>query len=566
MNIASAVKAAQNGEEAGFSFLYRATWRDKYYIALKYMGNDADAQDVLQEAYAKAFRKLDALEDPEKFPAWLGRIVANTAKNALEKKRPTPFTELEWEEDGSSPVDDLEEDAVEAQPELAISRKETKELVRELIGSLSDEQRICVLLFYLEGQSVREIAEALDCSENTVKSRLNYGRKAIRKQVEQLQKRGYLLGAAPMPLLLRLLRNEQTFPEFSQAAESAMQASGPQASGSQASGPQASGSQASGPQASGSQASGPQASGSQASGPQTSGSQASGSQASGSQTGGSQASGSQTNGSAAGSHGLGATVKETAKQTLMHTALGKTLASVVAAVIVGTAVGGAVIWNNSRQPDESAPSASALQTDSSDAAQNDSSLEESSSNQEGSSQQEDASQTEENPSAGLGEKYKQALAAVTSKQPGYDFSAQLAPYTADGSYRYALYDIDSDTVPELLVSTDAGEVGYSVVFTCADGAQPVLLKGGLYENGEGISYTGLVVPKEGTGLYSVELSRANGQEKVYPVNIVSGEIKVDGSPAYSFTLGDADAQAFGAAHESLTWYESTDTAALDALD
>ena len=547
MNIASAVKAAQNGEEAGFSFLYRATWRDKYYIALKYMGNDADAQDVLQEAYAKAFRKLDALEDPEKFPAWLGRIVANTAKNALEKKRPTPFTELEWEEDGSSPVDDLEEDAVEAQPELAISRKETKELVRELIGSLSDEQRICVLLFYLEGQSVREIAEALDCSENTVKSRLNYGRKAIRKQVEQLQKRGYLLGAAPMPLLLRLLRNEQTFPEFSQAAESAMQASGSQASGSQASG-----SQASGPQASGSQTSGPQASGSQTSGPQ--------------------ASASQTGGSAVGSHGLGATVKETAKQTLMHTALGKTLASVVAAVIVGTAVGGAVIWNNSRQPDEPAPSASASQTDSSDAAQNDSSSEQSSSqqesfsNQEGSSQQEDASQTEENPSAGLGEKYKQALAAVTSKQPGYDFSAQLAPYTADGSYRYALYDIDSDTVPELLVSTDAGEVGYSVVFTCADGAQPVLLKGGLYENGEGTSYTGLVVPKEGTGLYSVELSRANGQEKVYPVSIVSGEIKVDGSPAYSFTLGDADAQAFGVAHESLTWYESTDTAALDALD
>ena len=536
MNIASAVKAAQNGEEAGFSFLYRATWRDKYYIALKYMGNDADAQDVLQEAYAKAFRKLDALEDPEKFPAWLGRIVANTAKNALEKKRPTPFTELEWEEDGSSPVDDLEEDAVEAQPELAISRKETKELVRELIGSLSDEQRICVLLFYLEGQSVREIAEALDCSENTVKSRLNYGRKAIRKQVEQLQKRGYLLGAAPMPLLLRLLRNEQTFPEFSQAAESAMQASGSQASGSQTGGTQASGSQASGPQTSSSQASGPQTSSPQ------------------------------TGGSAAGSHGLGATVKETAKQTLMQTALGKTLASVVAAVIVGTAVGGAVIWNNSRQPDEPAPSASASQTDSSDAAQNDSSLEESSSSQEGSSQQEDASQTEENPSAGLGEKYKQALAAVTSKQPGYDFSAQLAPYTADGSYRYALYDIDSDTVPELLVSTDAGEVGYSVVFTCADGAQPVLLKGGLYENGEGISYTGLVVPKEGTGLYSVELSRANGQEKVYPVNIVSGEIKVDGSPAYSFTLGDADAQAFGAAHESLTWYESTDTAALDALD
>src|SRR5699024_5304281 len=103
----------------------------------------------------------------------------------------------------------IEDDNLENQPEAAYTRQETKELVHELLDSLSDEQRLCVLMFHIEGASIREIAQTLNCSENTVKSRLNYGRKNLRIRAEQLQKKGYkLYGIAPLPLLLYLFRTD----------------------------------------------------------------------------------------------------------------------------------------------------------------------------------------------------------------------------------------------------------------------------------------------------------------------------------------------------------------------
>ncbi|MCD8022266.1 MAG: hypothetical protein LUF30_04590 [Lachnospiraceae bacterium] len=86
MTYTEAIQRALAGDERGFTFLYEETHESKMYLALQYMKNEDDAMDVLQDAYVKAFAKLDTLQDPEKFPAWLGMIVANTAKNALAKK------------------------------------------------------------------------------------------------------------------------------------------------------------------------------------------------------------------------------------------------------------------------------------------------------------------------------------------------------------------------------------------------------------------------------------------------------------------------------------------------
>ena len=93
---------------------------------------------------------------------------------------------------------------------MAYTEKETQEMVRTMIDALPEDQRMCILMFHLEGASIREIAEAMECSENTVKSRLNYGRKGIKKQSEELQRRGYkLYNMAPLPLLLYLLHSEE---------------------------------------------------------------------------------------------------------------------------------------------------------------------------------------------------------------------------------------------------------------------------------------------------------------------------------------------------------------------
>ena len=209
MDYKEAVALAKQGDERGYGFLYETTYKSKYYLALQYMKNEEAAQDVLQEAYIRAFTKLDMLTEPEAFPGWLGRIVANTAKNMLVKKNPMLFSQMETEEEGENFEYRIEDDSIESQPELSYTRQETQELVREMIDSLSEEQRMCILLFHIEGASIREIAVTLGCSENTVKSRLNYGRQNLKKKAEELQKKGYkLYSVAPLPLFLYLLRSQ----------------------------------------------------------------------------------------------------------------------------------------------------------------------------------------------------------------------------------------------------------------------------------------------------------------------------------------------------------------------
>lgn len=212
MNYKKAIDLLKNNDNAGFEFLYNNTYRDKYYLALKYMKNEEDAMDVMQESYLKAIEKIDTLDDPEKFPKWFSMIVANTAKNALKKKYPVLFSQMVSENDDGDLFEyQLEDESITFQPERAYSDKETQEMVQELISSLSEEQRMCIIMFHFDGLSIKEIAQALGCSENTVKSRLNYGRKNIKSKAEELQKKGYkLYGLAPLPLLLYLMWLEKS--------------------------------------------------------------------------------------------------------------------------------------------------------------------------------------------------------------------------------------------------------------------------------------------------------------------------------------------------------------------
>lgn len=243
MNYTEAVRLVKQGDENGFNFLYEETYKSKYYLALKYMQNEEAAKDVLQDAYIQAFRKLDTLENPEKFASWLGIIVANTAKNALQKKNPMLFSEIVGDQEEEEFEYQIEDESIENQPEIAYSQRETQELVHELIDSLSEEQRMCILMFHIEGQSISEIAESLGCSENTVKSRLNYGRKNIKGKAEELQKKGYkLYGMAPVPFLLYLLKSE----EHALAAQGVLETAGKAMAGNIADKVAASGAQSTG--------------------------------------------------------------------------------------------------------------------------------------------------------------------------------------------------------------------------------------------------------------------------------------------------------------------------------
>ena len=204
------VKKSMQWDEDAFRKVYEATYYRMLYIAKKYMKNDAAAEDVLQEAYIKIWTNLPQLGQPEAYVSWASRIVANTALNELRKTQPTLFSEMSAEgEDGSEMAFDVEDTYVPNQPELSFTDAEEQQIIREMIDSLSDEQRMCILMYYMENLSVREIAETMGCSEGTVKSRLNYGRQNIKAKAEELQKKGYnFKGISALAVLLLLLGRE----------------------------------------------------------------------------------------------------------------------------------------------------------------------------------------------------------------------------------------------------------------------------------------------------------------------------------------------------------------------
>ena len=209
MNFTEAVNLAKKGDEEGYTYLYEQTYSKALYVAIKYVKQEDRAYDVLQDAYIKAFKSLEQLEKPEKFVSWFHMIVARTALNDLKKKSPMLFTEFERDDERFDISNMFRDEYTDNQPELVIEKKETSRIVQEIIDTLSDEQRTCVTMYYIDEFSVKEIAETIEVSENTVKSRLNYARKKIEDKVKMLESQGTkLYGLAPVPFFVLLMKKE----------------------------------------------------------------------------------------------------------------------------------------------------------------------------------------------------------------------------------------------------------------------------------------------------------------------------------------------------------------------
>lgn len=224
-----AVGLAMEGREEGYNFLYQQTYQKSYYVALKYMKQEEEAADVLQDAYIKAFQNLDQLQEPDKFPGWFSKIVASKALDELRKKKAVLFSQMQTEDSEEVSMEELlVDERVENRPELAMDREETSRLVQEMIAGLSDEQRMCVMMFYIEQMSVKNIAEVTGVSENTVKSRLKYGRKNIEEKVLELERKGTkLYGITPFPFFLYfLLRDTYSAGVFQIPLQNILQAAG----------------------------------------------------------------------------------------------------------------------------------------------------------------------------------------------------------------------------------------------------------------------------------------------------------------------------------------------------
>ena len=196
------IKKAQEGDSEAFAIIYNETVKTAYYVAKRILISEEATEDVLQEAYIAVYKHLSDYRSGN-FQGWVDTIVANRAKNYLRKENPILFSEMESEE---RPVVEFEEEKIEFRPEEKVDYNETQRLILEIIDNLSPEQRLAVILFYFESRHVKEIAEICECSENTVKSRLNYARKKIKEDVLELEKKGTkLYSIVIMPFIMWML-------------------------------------------------------------------------------------------------------------------------------------------------------------------------------------------------------------------------------------------------------------------------------------------------------------------------------------------------------------------------
>ena len=175
-----AVERMKKGEEEGFNLAYQKTYNYVYFRARQIMKDDEDALDLVQIVYIEAYKSIDTLDKPENIFAWLGAITYRQGMKIFRKKNEILLDdELKDEVFGNIVSDDRS-----LQPELSAEQKEQQKMIGELIDKLPETQRTTLVAFYYDGLSVEEIADTMECSTGTVKSRLNYARNFLRKQLE----------------------------------------------------------------------------------------------------------------------------------------------------------------------------------------------------------------------------------------------------------------------------------------------------------------------------------------------------------------------------------------------
>ncbi len=204
------IRKAKDNNQNAITELYNKTYSNVYYTIKAIVKDDDAVMDILQDSYLNAFRSLDQLQDTSKFRAWIKRIAHNRAVDYLRQTKAVNFSDIS-KDDTNIPLE-FEDTRPENLPEVIIDQNETARLMAEILDSLPSDQRACVSMFYYEQMSVKEIAEELGISENTVKSRLNYGRKKIETQVRALENKGTkLYGLAPLPFLLILFKSQEAY-------------------------------------------------------------------------------------------------------------------------------------------------------------------------------------------------------------------------------------------------------------------------------------------------------------------------------------------------------------------
>lgn len=174
MDDASLVRQVQLNDIKAFNELANR-WQSKIHrFSYGFFGNSVDAGEVTQKTLIRVYKKAKELDDPEKFSSWIYRIANNLCLDELKRagrRKSAPFGI--WAEQ-------IPESKMHI-PSHQLETKELGEIIQNALLKLPDDQRVVIILKEFEGMKFRQIAEILDEPESTIKSRMYYGLKTLRK-------------------------------------------------------------------------------------------------------------------------------------------------------------------------------------------------------------------------------------------------------------------------------------------------------------------------------------------------------------------------------------------------
>ena len=182
------IQRAQSGDEAAFNQIVHAYRKRILGTVYRLIGHPGDVEDVSQDVFVRLYHSLSQLRSLEVFERWLHRLTVNTTYDYLRKKRRSAAITMADLSEEQVVVADAVEGGKQHSEELR--QREARATVQALLGRISEEDRILLLLREVEGLSLKELNEIYDIKENALKVRLFRARKRALKELERLRASG----------------------------------------------------------------------------------------------------------------------------------------------------------------------------------------------------------------------------------------------------------------------------------------------------------------------------------------------------------------------------------------
>ena len=181
---ADLVAAVRGGDVESFETLIRRYERQAAAVSYRLLGNRSDSEDVLQNAYLKAYQALDSLQDPDRFGPWLLRIVSNLSLNYRRQRASRSTLSLTATDTEKSDPASQMADGSALLPDQVLISDELKDAITFAMETLPQKQQLALTLFSIQGMPQKEVAEVMRCSVEAVKWHVFTARKALREKLK----------------------------------------------------------------------------------------------------------------------------------------------------------------------------------------------------------------------------------------------------------------------------------------------------------------------------------------------------------------------------------------------